>query len=129
MKKSGFTLIELVVVMVVLGTLLAISSIAYSKVSEDASDQIYTSALRTIKSSIVLFQYDHLGALPESFDELKGTQPNDKNYLEGIQHFVDDDEDDYEYAFNKTTVEEVSSVTITLTKISTSETMKQYIIE
>lgn len=66
-KRSGFTLIELVIVIVILGILAGIAALSFSNVTESSRDGVAKSNGRTIKSAILVYQIDHNGTMPGAF--------------------------------------------------------------
>ena len=64
MKRSGFTLIEILIVIVVLGILAAIVVPQFSDASTDAKTSSLVSNLQTIRSQLQLYKIQHNSALP-----------------------------------------------------------------
>ena len=64
MRKSGFTLVEILIVIVVLGILAAIVVPQFSDASTQAKDSSLVSNLQTVRSQIQLYKIQHSGALP-----------------------------------------------------------------
>ena len=58
-KKSGFTLVEILIVVVILGILAAIVIPQFSDASEEAKMSSLVSDLQTIRSQIQLYKFHH----------------------------------------------------------------------
>jgi general secretion pathway protein G len=65
-RKSGFTLVEILIVVVILGILAAIVIPQFSNASSEARESSLTSNLQAVRSQIELFKIQHLQ------DELPG---------------------------------------------------------
>src|SRR3989339_1007956 len=63
-KRNGFTLVEILIVVVILGILAAIVIPQFSDASEQANLSSLTSNLQTVRSQIQLYKIQHNGALP-----------------------------------------------------------------
>jgi general secretion pathway protein G len=63
-KKSGFTLVEILIVVIILGILAAIVIPQFTNASQDARRSSLTSQLQTIRSQIELYKLQHLDQLP-----------------------------------------------------------------
>ncbi len=78
-NRRGFTLIEILIVVVILGILAAIVVPQFSNASQEATASSIRSQLQTIRGQIELYRVRNAGALPESFDDLitppEGQQP------------------------------------------------------
>ena len=84
MVAKGFTLVEILIVVVILGILAAIVIPQFTNASEAAKFSNLTSQLQTIRSQIALYQNQHNDALPDLSSnwnqlidetELDGTSP------------------------------------------------------
>lgn len=62
--KSGFTLVEILIVVVILGILAAIVIPQFTDASEQAKESSLVSDLQTMRSQIELYKIHHNGALP-----------------------------------------------------------------
>lgn len=62
--KSGFTLVEILIVMVILGILAAIVIPQFTNASEQAKESSLVSDLQTMRSQIELFKVHHNGLVP-----------------------------------------------------------------
>ena len=62
--KKGFTLIEILIVVIILGILAAIVIPQFTSASQDARKNSLTSQLQTIRSQIELYKLQHLDKLP-----------------------------------------------------------------
>jgi general secretion pathway protein G len=63
-RKSGFTLVEILIVVIILGILAAIVIPQFTSASQDARKNSLTSQLQTIRSQIELYKLQHLDKLP-----------------------------------------------------------------
>jgi len=63
-KRNGFTLVEILIVVVILGILAAIVIPQFSDASEEAKLSSLVSDLRTVRSQIQLYKFHHSGDLP-----------------------------------------------------------------
>ena len=62
--KKGFTLVEILIVVVILGILAAIVIPQFTSASETAKASSLTSQLQTIRSQLELYQVQHNGVYP-----------------------------------------------------------------
>ena len=65
-KKSGFTLVEILIVVIILGILAAIVIPQFTNASEDARKSSLVSQLQTLRSQVELFKLEHRDAYPTS---------------------------------------------------------------
>ena len=72
-KRGGFTLVEILIVVVILGILAAIVIPQFTNASESAKVSSMISQLQTIRSQLELFQVQHNGSYPT----LDGASPWD----------------------------------------------------
>ena len=63
-KGKGFTLVEILIVVVILGILAAIVIPQFSNASQTAKASSLASTLQTVRSQLELFQVQHSGAYP-----------------------------------------------------------------
>jgi general secretion pathway protein G len=64
-RKSGFTLVEILIVVVILGILAAIVIPQFTNASESAKASSLVSQLQTIRSQLELYQIQHNGDYPD----------------------------------------------------------------
>ena len=67
-KRGGFTLVEILIVVVILGILAAIVIPQFTNASESAKVSSLISQLQTIRSQLELFQVQHNGNYPDLSD-------------------------------------------------------------
>jgi general secretion pathway protein G len=63
-RKSGFTLVEILIVVIILGILAAIVIPQFTNASQDARKNSLTSQLQTMRSQIELYKLQHLDSNP-----------------------------------------------------------------
>src|SRR3982751_3820341 len=63
-RKSGFTLVEILIVVIILGILAAIVIPQFTNASQDARKNSLTSQLQTMRSQVELYKLQHLDQLP-----------------------------------------------------------------
>src|SRR3954451_1738511 len=63
-NRGGFTLVEILIVVIILGILAAIVIPQFTSASQDARKNSLTSQLQTLRSQIELYKLQHLDALP-----------------------------------------------------------------
>jgi len=63
-RTSGFTLVEILIVVIILGILAAIVIPQFAGASQDARKNSLTSQLQTIRSQVELYKMQHLDKLP-----------------------------------------------------------------
>ncbi|MEX2672410.1 MAG: type II secretion system protein [Phycisphaeraceae bacterium] len=67
-RQAGFTLVEILIVVVILGILAAIVIPQFTSASESAKASSLTSQLQTIRSQLQLYQIQHNGSYPTIAD-------------------------------------------------------------
>ena len=67
MKKTGFTLVEILIVVIILGILAAIVIPQFTEASNDARKSALVSDLQTCRSQLELFKVQHLDTYPGCF--------------------------------------------------------------
>ena len=63
-KNSGFTLVEILIVVIILGILAAIVIPQFTQASNDARESALSSDLQTVRSQLELYKVQHLEAYP-----------------------------------------------------------------
>src|SRR3954470_16048286 len=63
-RKSGFTLVEILIVVIILGILAAIVIPQFTNASQDARESSLLSQLQTLRSQIELYKLQHRDVLP-----------------------------------------------------------------
>ena len=80
--RKGFTLIEILIVVVILGILAAIVIPQFTNASQEAAESSVKSQLQTVRSQVELFRVRNNGNLPADFNDLM-TPPNGEDpYLQ-----------------------------------------------
>jgi type II secretion system protein G len=80
-NRKGFTLVEILIVVVILGILAAIVIPQFTNASEDAKDSAAKSQLQTIRNQIELYRVKHNGVTPPSLDSGDFTDLVGDDYL------------------------------------------------
>jgi general secretion pathway protein G len=65
-RKGGFTLVEILIVVIILGILAAIVIPQFTSASQDARKNSLTSQLQTMRSQLELYKLQHLDQLPST---------------------------------------------------------------
>src|SRR4051812_7579532 len=71
-RRKGFTLVEILIVVIILGILAAIVIPQFTSASQDARKNSLTSQLQTLRSQLELYKLQHLDSLPST---LIGSSP------------------------------------------------------
>jgi type II secretion system protein G len=79
--RKGFTLVEILIVVVILGILAAIVIPQFTNASEDAKDSAVRSQLQTIRNQIELYRVRNNGTTPPSLDTGTFTDLISDDYL------------------------------------------------
>ena len=66
MIRKGFTLVEILIVVIILGILAAVVIPQFTEASNDARASAMSSDLQTVRSQIELYKIQHLDAMPGS---------------------------------------------------------------
>ena len=67
-KRSGFTLVEILIVVIILGILAAIIIPQFSDASNEARESTLTSNLQILRSQVGLYKIQHRDVYPDSTD-------------------------------------------------------------
>jgi general secretion pathway protein G len=71
-KQSGFTIVELLIVIVVIGILAAITIVAYNGIQSRARTTTVNNDLKNIRTAMLMYRADY-GTLPNNADWYSGT--------------------------------------------------------
>ena len=80
--RRGFTLIEILIVVVILGILAAIVIPQFTNASQEAAESSVKSQLQTVRSQVELFRVRNNGNLPADFNELMVPPAGEDPYLQ-----------------------------------------------
>lgn len=79
-KNQGFTLVEILIVVIILGILAAIVIPQFTNASQDARRSSLTSQLQTLRSQIELYKLQHQDDLPNIVGGTDGATPDYSNW-------------------------------------------------
>ncbi len=68
-RRTGFTLVEILIVVIILGILAAIVIPQFTEASNDARESALASDLQTLRSQLELFKVQHLELLPSELPD------------------------------------------------------------
>jgi type II secretion system protein G len=80
--RRGFTLIEILIVVVILGILAAIVIPQFTNASQEAAESSVKSQLQTVRSQVELFRVRNNGNLPADFMDLMTPPGGEDPYLQ-----------------------------------------------
>lgn len=89
MKKNGFTLVELMLVVVIIGILVAIAIPIYDGAIENSRVKTFESNHSLIVSAINMYTSAHNGKYPPDLNALDSYLLNDKGLTHSIDNFTD----------------------------------------
>ncbi len=88
--KSGFTLVEILIVVVILGILAAIVIPQFTEASSEAKLSSLCTDLQSVRSQIELYKIQHNDAMPgEDNTALGGTHTGTSGFLNGLISYTD----------------------------------------
>lgn len=102
-KHTGFTIVELLIVVVVIAILAAITTVAYNGITRRAAEAVTQSALSTAQKKIATYAVENAGVYPASLSDID---------------LVSDDSMTYQYSVNNTSDPEGYCITATANEIS-----------
>ena len=79
MNRKGFTLVEILIVVIILGILAAIVIPQFTEASNDARESALTSDLQTLRSQLELYRVQHLDTYPGANMVTQLTSKTDMN--------------------------------------------------
>jgi len=84
MTRKGFTLVEILIVVIIIGILAAIVIPQFTEASNDARDSAVASDLQTMRSQVELYRMQHTGNYPTVFDGTAACQMSNKTTIAGV---------------------------------------------
>jgi general secretion pathway protein G len=81
-RRSGFTLLEMIVVIAIIGVLATLVVVRYSGKTDEAKVAAAKSQIAQMESAVVSF-YAHVGRMPRDMRELVEKPANASNWQEG----------------------------------------------
>lgn len=78
-SESGFTLVELLIVVIILGILAAIAIPSFSTATSESKESVIAANLATMRQAIELYQLNHNGSYPGTTVVTQLTTQTDKN--------------------------------------------------
>ncbi len=94
-KNKGFTLVEILIVVIILGILAAIVIPQFTEASNDARESALASDLQTSRSQLELYKVQHLDTYPTAAKFV--IQLLNRTNQDGIEMPADGDASDYPY--------------------------------
>ena len=95
-RNAGFTLIELMVVITIIGLLAGITSVAVMKNLREARVETSKQNMRTIKQAIQMY-YIKKNRIPQSLSELCGPDGDDERFIEAEEPPKDAWDGEFQY--------------------------------
>jgi len=90
-RKSGFTLVEILIVVIILGILAAIVIPQFTEASSDARESTLTSNLQTLRSQIGLYKIQHNDNYPNTEDGGATADADADNFIDRLCNKTDID--------------------------------------
>lgn len=75
-RRSGFTLIEMMIVVAIIGTLATLGSPVYTKFVDKSRNTRAISEIRSLEKNITAYKLEY-GSLPDSLADVEGSAPKD----------------------------------------------------
>ncbi|MDB5162554.1 MAG: hypothetical protein JWO54_210 [Candidatus Saccharibacteria bacterium] len=84
-KQNGFTIVELLIVVVVIAILAAITIVSYNGITSRANDSAAKAAAATVQKKAELYASDGpTGKYPAAYTDLTSASPSTSYYLSGV---------------------------------------------